>query len=663
MARALNLSSIDTQYILDRTTALETMFHKRNQRMDQYERMYRLDIWPEQRAPDEIRVTLPIAFDAVEKMRALLITRPPSVSVPYTSNNAKDQDRAQKIERYLYGAMSRLSFQRLFADAEWYAMCFGRGWLKLAYDKEAAEYDDDFPLVLTAPDPRTVYYQLSPRKDRCVELVQKWDRSRREIEDEFGYEFPRPSNVAGDLALIAGWLDENVTYIEYWREVTTWVKEEDKKEPEIEPKLMTDMLAEAMYKLTTGEDRPVTEEPEEDKPKRQKTRQVVHTIMVNDGAVMGEEYGKALVKKPVVMAGYKRIPFFGWAGTSTPLGGQNGDLSVLFPLSNGDGGDKAMGILGALSLMATTDLQTAIDSPNAPIISDDPEATLDMSRGAINYVKQGTKVDRLTPDGTNPAVLRTSDLLNQMVSRTGVPQVMSGDYMNLSGQAVSGLTSAYQMMIGFRQQEREARIQDLLSDILCLTEFYGALGWSAWGNNAQGRYVEQKVGALDIAGNHRTVVKLSASMPKDTMGMISTLSMLQKSGQISMETFLDMVQKLPDMGLAAESPTDEIERILRDKIIFEGKLAEGLATALSTESVEDMLGRSGLPIEQIERVRALMYPQPPQPQQPPMPQGGPPNGMPPQMPGGGAPPPPMGPPGVPMPPMPEGMPTDVGGEQ
>lgn len=662
MARTLNLSSIDTQYILDRTAALETQFFDRNRRMDQYERMYRLDIWPESRSMDEVRVTLPLAYDAVEKMRALLITRPPTVSVPYTSNNPKDQARGQKLERYLYGAMSRLSFQKLLADAEWYAMCLGRGWLKLAYDKEAAEYEEDFPLVLTSPDPRTIYYQLSPRKDRCVELVQKWDRSRREIEDEFGYEFIRPSEKAGDLAAIAEWLDEKVQYIEYWREVTTWKTE--KKEPVIEPKLVTDLLAEKMMAIVTGEEPPEPTPPADEEPERRKVRQVVHAIMVNDGEVI-DIFGRAMIKKPVVLPYHKRIPFFGWAGTSTPLPGTNGDLSVLFPLSNGDGGDKAMGILSALSVLASTDLTTGIDSPNAPIIVDDPDADISTDPKAINYVKPGTNVKRLEPDGTNPAVLRTSELLNQQVSRVTVPQVMSGDYMNLSGQAVSGLSSAYQMILGFRQQERETQLQYLLGELLTVTEFFAVDGWTAYGNNAMGRYVEQKVVPEDISGNTRVTVKLSASMPKDTMGMLSALSMLQSKKQISMETFLDMVQKLPEMGLAAESPTDELERILRDMVLFEGDLAKGMATALSTETVEEMLGRNGITMDQAMAVRALLYPTPPQPKGPP-PAG--PNGQPPQnpmMPGGGGAPPPSGPPGVPMggPPTPEGMPPEMMGGQ
>jgi len=647
------------------------MFANRNRRMDQYEKMYRLNIWPDSRNSDEVRVTLPLAYDAVEKMRALLITRPPTVSVPYTSNNVKDQARGQKLERFIYGAMARMSFQKLLADAEWYAMCLGRGWLKIVYDSEAAEIDEDFPLVLTSPDPRTVYYQLSPRRDRCVELVQKWERSRREIQDEFGYEFARPSGIAGDLAQVEVWLDQKVEYIEYWREVTTW-KTEKKEPPPPEPKLMTDMIAEKMMALVTGEEPPEDKPPVDVEPERRKVRQVVHAIMVNDASAT--EFGKDMIKKPTIMFWHKKIPFFGWAGTSTPLAGSNGDLSVLFPLSNGDGGDKAMGILGALSMLASTDLQIGINSPSAPIISDDPDAEISLDPNAINYVKPGTKVDRLTPDGTNPAILRTSELLNQQVSRVTVPQVMSGDYLNLSGQAVSGLSSAYQMLLGFRQQERETQLQYLFGEMLAVAEELATdMGWTAYGNNALGRYVEQKIVPADISGNTRVTVKLSASMPKDTMGQISTLSMLQKSGQISMETFLDMVQKLPDMGLAAESPTDEIERILRDKIMFEGELAKGLATGLVAESVEDMMGRSGFTFEQVMAMRSLMYPQPKLPPQMMPPQGGPPgmgagpNGQPPMpmdqpMPGGGGPPPP---PGVPTgaPPMPEGMPPEMMGGQ
>jgi hypothetical protein len=155
------------------------------------------------------------------------------------------------------------------------------------------------------------------------------------------------------------------------------------------------------------------------------------------------------------------------------------------------------------------------------------------------------------------------------------------------------------------------------------------------------------------------------------MGLASILSMLAQKNQISLETFLNLFQQLPEFGLASDSPAEEIERILRDKMLMSGPMAEQMAQALSLGYVMQILQDGAqTPEEQaaaqmfMQKVIASMQPaQPPpdggppgQPQLPPgMPPGMPGPGGIPQgnvMPGGGGPPPmpPMGPGGPQMPP-------------
>jgi hypothetical protein len=89
-------------------------------------------------------------------------------------------------------------------------------------------------------------------------------------------------------------------------------------------------------------------------------------------------------------------------------------------------------------------------------------------------------------------------------------------------------------------------------------------------------------------------VELSASLPKDESGEVMMLANLVESGRISMETFLDRLQRIKK--LASQSPQDEMKRILRDKMIFEGPLAERLAQLVMEDYSPEMaraLGATG----------------------------------------------------------------------
>lgn len=645
----MNLSHISGEYIQARRVKLmaENEASKRRERMDRYERMYRLDVYDSPRAPNEVRVSLPVAPETVEKMRALLVTRPPSITVPYNSADPEDMARGQKVEQWLYAAAHRANFQRVLFDAEWFAMCLGMGIIRYYVDLEVPE--GDFPIPITAPDPRTVFGLENPARDRFVELVHTWPRKRREIENELGVTLNRPMQPL-DLEAEAAWLDGEVEYTEYWLE--TQVKE--KRSAKRQEDLLTDLVAKALQSQIMGEAGLEMEPEPEPEPVRRRVRKVIHSIIVDDtgAGVLGPQ----VLKRPVIMAGYHSIPYVFWSGTSTPLKGANAHLSVLFPLSNGDAGDRSMGVLAAQNLLASLDVESAIRAPNSPLWTDDPAAQIDLAPDAVNRVQPGHRVDRLQTDVTNPAVVRGLELMGDQTARHSIPSILTGDNVqSLSGQAISGFATVFQMLIGHKQVERERALEQLFGAWLCLVEEWAdpVEGMQAWGYTPTGTYVDVALLPDDVQGNYRVQVKLSASMPQDQIGMISTLSMLQKQGQISMETLLDQVQKL--LGLAADTPNDEIIRILRDRWIMDSQFAEQMAQLLAADYRELLLGH-GQPIippgamqnsqalaGSMEAMLAGAQGQPP------------PGGMPPEMMGGPMGPggPPMGPVG-PMPPMPPG---------
>ena len=65
-------SDITVEFVKRRATELMERWTERNTRMDDYERLYKLDLWENEPAPDERRVTLPTCFNTVEQFRALL---------------------------------------------------------------------------------------------------------------------------------------------------------------------------------------------------------------------------------------------------------------------------------------------------------------------------------------------------------------------------------------------------------------------------------------------------------------------------------------------------------------------------------------------------------------------------------------------------------------
>lgn len=633
----------DARFVLDRADELRTAAGDRNTRMDRFERMYRMDVWDSAPlGPDDIRLSLPIAFDMVEKMRALLITRPPVISVPWGNNDPDDQAKSQRMERYLYGLSGRANLGRVLADAEWFAMCLGMGVLKIAYDSQAVEGDS--PLVIVAPDPRTIFGRLAPARDRWVELAQVWDRTRSEIIDEWGDDLDMPSGM--DAQEEIAWLDEEVEYIEYWREMTEWIEPEPVIEMPTQDSVIEATIDNVMAAMANGgmpgmpgmPGAPSGEaaneqgaqdilagidggEPVElelkDEPEKIRVRRVLHMVVVRDGNTGKPEEGGVVVKDAVIVPGYSIIPYIKWSGIATPLGGGDSDLSILYALSNGDGGSDSYGILQAWNLLASLDMGEAMNAANPPLQTDDEKATINAHAGEITTVQKDRMIRPLREPGQSLAFARMSDQMSRMVDRIGLPEIWSGMVQNLSGQAISGLATAFTMLIGFKQLDRERALENLLTLALLLTREYAPdEGWEMYGENAYGRSVEEILKPVDIAPHPRVRVKLSASMPKDDMAFISMLVQLVNTDLLSYETALDHIQKT--IGLSADTPEEEIERILRAKLLLKSDVSQQLAKVLALRSAKRMARNAG---EDEAIVEQLLGIQPPQ--QPPQ-QGGPP---------------------------------------
>jgi len=606
--------------------------------MDDYEALYLLDMWEEDPEPDERRVSVPICFNTVESFRTLLLTRPPVISVPPSAVKKVETEQADSIEKYLYGVWYRARVMDALNLAEWYGSALGEGVLRCVFDGQSVE--GDFPLVVQALDPRTVYACPSGRPGLDMEVVHSFKRPRREIEVEWGIRLQRDEKAENNEV----WLDEEVDYISYWRSDVEETEEEIEEETEEEPagalsKLLSlakraiaagaPAAAEAPAQVQAGpgmEDIDSTSmgsslpEREEEEARTRKVRRRVVTHCV----VVGNEF----VKKPVTIPGYTRLPFIRYPGIATPLGNENGALSVLFPITGGVREHGAQGLASAVNELMAMKQRLIEMFANGALITDDPDLEIDFSPGAINIVGQGRKWSFLVPPGPHPAVDQQMMLLERLTQDSTVTASMQGRYAGqMSGLALSALNNPVLMKIAHRQQIRERSYEALNEMILGLTEEYApSEGWVVWGADRGGRTMELQLRPDEIRGYYRNRVELSASLPKDEAGEIMSMAQLVGQKLISRETFLDQLQRMKH--LSSQSPQDEMKRILRDTLLFEGPTAETLAKVVLAEYSEELaqiVGGGG------------------QPPSPPGPPPGPMGGMPP-----GPPPGPMGgmPPGV-----------------
>jgi hypothetical protein len=186
-------SDITEDFVEKRFTELEDMWGDRNSRMDDYEKLYLLDIWEDAAEPDKERITAPICWTTVEAFRPLLLTKPPVITVPPSDVKAVLEKQADSIEKYLYGVWYQAHIMEALDEAEWHASCLGEGVLRCVYDPMVCE--GDLPLVVQALDPRNIYANASDRYGQDLEVIHSFERTRRVIENEWGVklEKQRPS--------------------------------------------------------------------------------------------------------------------------------------------------------------------------------------------------------------------------------------------------------------------------------------------------------------------------------------------------------------------------------------------------------------------------------------------------------------------------------------
>ena len=641
-----NLKRYTTDYVESRRAALmDAAGSERNAQMDRYDDYYNLDIWTDMPTEGQVRVTSSVAHATVEDFTALLVTRKHAINVRPRNEADKETARAQDVETWLYGMRHRTMLDRMLRFSTHNGIKLSVGYLKAVYDPMHAA--DEFPVRISSPNPRNIYGRENTERTRFMELVETWQRTRREIEDYWGVTLQRPKRGFKKAELEQDWLDGAVDYTEYFDEMTVLEDVVDEKEPAKETakgavELAVEKFIAGINPMGSGgagetgsrqagegengampmmgmmsaagegeqgsggeeENGGETESPEQEKadeaakatledeveaaePVKRRVRKILHCVIVDD-ATAGE---CQMIKKPVILPGYAVIPYFPWSWILTPAG----RLSALFSLTNGKGGTKSLGLIQAWNRFMSLFLTIAEKVANPPLITDDDRATIDSTPGAVNVVEMGKRLEYLSSPGVHPNVQKVLEELKAEIGAASVPEVLRGFVVNMSGQAITASSTQFEMRIGFAQQDQEAMLQRFYEFCLGLARTYYAEdpeAWQVYGEGKRGKPVEIEFGGDDWEEEKFWIeVKTSSSLPKDVVGMMGLMIQLVNAKMLSRRQGIDMIQKYLDIG--ADEPDDALAQILEDEILTSGQVSQQLATQLATQWVDAMTGKLG----------------------------------------------------------------------
>jgi len=611
---------IDDSYLKGRLVSLQERWSNRNTRMDDMIKLYQMDLWTGEKPENRRRVTSPRAWNVVEAARALLFTRRPVIEVPPSEIRSVSAHTASEIEKFLYGAWERMGLYHAIDDMEWWATTVGLGVIRLVYDPDAP--DDELPLRVSVYDPRTVYYWSDPQRPlHDSELIVCWDRARRDIMQEWDTDLGAPD---ADSSHFEEWLDEEVEYVDYW---ATYVIEEEEEVPqEEEPEgVLTRGLRALGLRVAQMFEQTESRSEGEEKEEERQTRTVRKRVVVN--AVMADG---VIVKDPVIMPGYRRIPFFHWAGVRTGMTDRDACLSILYPIAGGARKNGAQGLVSAESELMSLQLMAAERHAAAALVVNDDTLDLDLSPGAVNYSSRpDLRLEWVVPPSQGPDLTATLANVAQNAEDATIPSALLGRYQAaMSGIAMTMVTNPVLMRIAMRQRERETVLQELNALVLDLVEEYAPPeGWAVWGVGRNGQEFEARLDPDAVSGYRRNRVRLSAQMPKDAPNLALALSNLVQNKMLSRRTAREEIQRAFD--LSGQSPEDEEMLVLIESILFD---SEDTRRAFALEALKEYDPQLAATVIELQQGLAAAGPQPPRLAQGPMggmgPQAAPPQGMP-----------------------------------
>ena len=472
--------------------------------------------------PDEVRVVLPIAFNVVNGMLELLLTKRAAITVPVSTAKGVDLQHAEHNERALLSIWQQADINTRVRDAAWHGLVDGWGALQLVWKPKAEEGETN--IVVLHHDPYNVYPMPDTEPGKWRYVIHAFPRKVAQIKDDwlFGDKRKRSTKIAEEALKDLKDTDE-VEFLDYWdAEVNAVGISYDSKE--------------------------------------------------KSGAVIKNT---KWIKEPTPH-GYGFLPWQFYLLGRMPFRtkGEQMSLSVLYPIMN---------MIALLCRQVSEKASYLSRWEDPPLVTKTEEGQdfepTKSERGMHIRLRTGEDAFYLVHPGPLPQMDTMVELVRDYIDVSSIPRALQGRYEGaVSGIAMSLLRNPTLMKIAFKQKEIENNCVALNEKILRLLEKKGGKDMYLWGSNAAGQAVDVMIDPDAIAGYYRNEVKLSASLPTDDAGTVNMLATLLQLDVLSRQTTRDVAQQtLHD--LLPQSLIDEEKRVLAEKIYQNPEMINTLAMA------------------------------------------------------------------------------------
>lgn len=485
----------DKTWIIENYARMQEFYAKRNQNMRAWENLWSLneefyfqtadgDYIPP--GDDEERVVPATAFNVIQGMQQLLLTRPPHIDVPRSEFIKEAADQAEDIEKMLYAVWDDAHVYSSLVNAAWFQLT--DGWLVLHPYVDNSVEEHENPIQLEYVDPTTIYPCPGRGPYKWNWVIRAYMSTVGEVlESYFGGKIDRRKNADQDYSVFMDYLDaDSVEVLEYWDKNDYAVL--------IKPTALVGDSPESMW----------------------------------DGvwAVTPQKHG------------YGFLPWTIRYGLELPLRrrGEQFGVSVLYPLTH-----LALYWARLLSQHATI-IRRYADPVRVSQTLDKESPDWTQNEIALGLEE---KVAYLKAPGASPDILPQLSEIRGQIEGATIPAVFFGAYSGrMSGIALELLRQPTLMKIAFVQKSIESACEEVNEHFLRLIEKFVPEKRYIRGSLPDGTPIETYLDASVIQGYYYNKVTLSASIPSEAPAVVTMLLAAEGQKVLSKRTVRGVMQQI-----------------------------------------------------------------------------------------------------------------------
>ena len=473
---------------------------------------------------DEERVIPSTAFNIVQGMQQLLLTRPPTISVPPSGLKKVGRDQAQNIQNMLYAIWYDAHVHKCLCDAAWWALVSGWMVLHPFFDVNAPE--DECPIRVEIVDPATVFPMPGPGLFNWLWVIRAYKDTLASAEERF---FPgldkRRAGVQQLLQLKEYYEGDEVHIIEYWDKTHYGVL----------------MLPDpAQFK--------------EDLPFPDLTQGIWAVSMTEHN--------------------YGCLPWIIRFGLDVPLKqkGEQFGISVLYPV-------EALILYWARLLSQKGSIIRRFADPKLVTVAEGGREV--DTEGTEIRLAAGEQAYYLGYAGTTPNVDIQMEEVSGQIQQATVPEAFFGSYIGrMSGIALDILRQPTLMKIAFLQTALEDAAEKLNEALLRLVEQFVGTKRYLRGRMPDGEAIEVFLDPETINGYRFNIVRLSASVPSEAPAILTMLLAAQGQKIVSKRAVREVLSILL-RDIAPQQLDEEEEQVIMEQVLDNPMLLAMLAQALA----------------------------------------------------------------------------------